>query len=187
MHKKVSRFPKTRIACSVNDAGWYDRADKGLWWYSKNIKSPARYAAIFGPGSSELHRLAYLELHELLLKVGGEETCFAYKEPDLKNIVGRGYYRPGKPAIFSHGVANGCHLNCARIYQHSFKRERLRLCTGYALSCDGIWRQHTWLVETWGEKEAVIETTELRMAYFGFDLTRDEAEAFCLQQESIHW
>lgn len=52
----------------------------------------------------------------------------------------------------------------------------LDICTGYALSKDGIWRQHSWcqLKKT----KQVVETTIKRIEYYGFVLSSDEAHKF---------
>jgi hypothetical protein len=56
---------------------------------------------------------------------------------------------------------------------------RFRIVTGYALSDDGLWRQHSWLHDTAGfRRRHTIETTERRIRYFGVWLDEDEARAF---------
>jgi hypothetical protein len=50
-----------------------------------------------------------------------------------------------------------------------------RIVTGYALSSDGLWRQHSWAMAGDG---GVVETTEERLLYFGYELTAAEAEIF---------
>ena len=49
---------------------------------------------------------------------------------------------------------------------------------GYALSGDGLWREHSWLLAD----KAVVETTESRLLYHGFVRTDDEAVIFALGQ-----
>jgi hypothetical protein len=72
------------------------------------------------------------------------------------------------------GEISNCHSNSARIWDSN--RELCSICTGYALSKDGVWRQHSWLV-LWDEA-TLIETTEERIVYFGFNLNSEEAEVF---------
>src|SRR5258708_7764341 len=45
---------------------------------------------------------------------------------------------------------------------------------GYALSKDGLWRQHSWLVTPEG---GLVETTVRRAAYFGAVLAPEEVKA----------
>ena len=47
--------------------------------------------------------------------------------------------------------------------------------TGYALSDDGLWRQHSWLIAKPGRRWTVIETTCRRLLYYGVVLTEEEA------------
>jgi hypothetical protein len=52
----------------------------------------------------------------------------------------------------------------------------LKIATGYALSKDGIWRQHTWV---WDNINYIIyEPTEKRIEYFGFIMNKKEANKF---------
>lgn len=59
-------------------------------------------------------------------------------------------------------------------------RETCAIVTGYALSEDGFWRQHSWLrrKEPTAEQYHLLETTIRRAKYFGMILTEVEAELF---------
>ena len=48
------------------------------------------------------------------------------------------------------------------------------IVTGYALASDRVWYPHAWGIEN----EAVLETTEIHIDYFGRYLTGDDATAF---------
>ena len=50
--------------------------------------------------------------------------------------------------------------------------------TGYALSADGMWRQHSWLIHRKPRSNRVVETTEPRILYFGFAMTLEHCEKF---------
>ena len=50
--------------------------------------------------------------------------------------------------------------------------------TGYALSDDGLWRSHSWVVTD----EVLYETTVARELYFGIELEEEEALWFWLQE-----
>jgi len=54
--------------------------------------------------------------------------------------------------------------------------------TGWALSNDGIWRQHTWLLKG----KAIVETTSPREKYYGFVLTDEEANQFWWTKHVTH-
>jgi hypothetical protein len=56
----------------------------------------------------------------------------------------------------------------------------VRLSTGFALSDDGMWRPHSWLRASSG---TLIETTEQRVAYYGFAFDDEGAELFAFAFE----
>jgi hypothetical protein len=66
-----------------------------------------------------------------------------------------------------------CHGNALGLWLAS--GGGVRVATGYALSDDGLWRQHSWaLVDG-----RLVETTPCpRLRYFGFELSHAEAEEF---------
>ena len=96
-------------------------------------------------------------------------------------ILGRAYYRKGTSKMMV-GRANKCHSNSANLWENNRHDHDVRICTGYALSKDGLWRQHTWLVHYYKtatqNRVRVIETTCKRVAYYGVELTEEEAEEF---------
>jgi len=70
------------------------------------------------------------------------------------------------------GLASQCHANTAALWLGD---EIEGIATGYALSSDGLWRQHSWGLDGQGR---IVETTEERIAYFGFELSFEEAQDF---------
>lgn len=70
--------------------------------------------------------------------------------------TGRVVRRRGRPC--------DCHRNAAALW---FAGRAGGIGTGYALSDDGLWREHSWGLGLAGE---LIETTEPRTAYFGVEL-----------------
>lgn len=115
----------------------------------------------------------YGTLYDTLLEVGGE-TVAAVEEPDLEKLIQRGYPQSGRGAQRLKGQRSQCHANAAFAWKDH--PETLGIVTGYGLSRDGIWRQHSWLRDLIDGQ--VFETTEPRAIYFGFDLTPEEAERF---------
>ena len=69
------------------------------------------------------------------------------------------------------GLPSRCHENAANLVISD--PDNLVLETGYALSDDGLWRQHSWVVTR--RKSAVIETTVQRYRYFGIPLPVEAA------------
>jgi hypothetical protein len=57
-----------------------------------------------------------------------------------------------------------CHDNSLKLYKND---PTLKLFSGYALSGDGLWRHHSWVMT---QADDVIETTEKRLIYMGYDL-----------------
>lgn len=76
-------------------------------------------------------------------------------------------------------LSNRCHFNSARMWDAN--RGKCQIATGYALSDDGCWRQHSWVVQPLTVKYRIWETTEPRIAYFGFIMTDEECEDFLYQ------
>ena len=66
-----------------------------------------------------------------------------------------------------------CHQNVAAIWK-SRKFGIVAVATGYALSEDGLWRQHSWGIL----RDGVLETTEARVKYFGILLQGSRADHF---------
>lgn len=76
--------------------------------------------------------------------------------------------------VFKTMARGACHRNVAKLWF----RKALKLAaigTGYALSEDGSWRMHSWGIRKDGR---VVETTVVRMKYFGLVLRDREAELF---------
>ena len=109
-------------------------------------------------------------LQDKLLSLGGDWAALQ-PEPDLKALLNKGQLVKGK-VIFKPMAPCQCHSNCAQFWDKNPKT--CRIATGWALSNDGIWRQHTWLLKG----KAVIETTEPRTLYYGIVLGDEEANSF---------
>ncbi|HEX6817159.1 MAG TPA: hypothetical protein VF120_02205 [Ktedonobacterales bacterium] len=114
-----------------------------------------------------------------LLAIGGVRVVPpARPDPDLALLLERGQRWDGEVTL-QVGEASQCHLNAARLYVSDMRR--FRIATGYALSEDGLWRQHSWLHDDVpGEHLHIVETTELRTCYYGVELTEAEARSLVL-------
>lgn len=114
-----------------------------------------------------------------LLKLGGTHVILPVIEEDLSKILRRGRTLPGKGSRTMRGRPISCHSNMARLWKNN--NGRILIFTGYALSWDGVWRQHSW---GWDKVDKrVIETTEKRTLYFGFPMSDKEAEKFYWENE----
>jgi hypothetical protein len=123
----------------------------------------------------EGHRAATAESPELwqqltarLTSIGGRRVVKLGDEPHLPELLARGRLFTG-PVRMHRGERSRCHANAAALWGKDV--ERYLLVTGYGLSDDGVWRQHSWVVEG----ETVHETTVARTRYFG--LVLDDREA----------
>lgn len=152
------------------DAEWVNNI-KDMHWYHENDNTEAYILR----DSENGHRMT--ELREKLLSFGGQEVCLPMYEEDLANILDRGQLWLGDRITMKKGLPSQCHRNSCRCWE--VNKDKSVLCTGYALSEDGMWRCHSWLVHLKPRKNRVVETTVERIAYFGFVMTEDEANQFC--------
>lgn len=117
-------------------------------------------------------------LSKKLLSFCGDAACIIEPEEDYENIMKYGQFWLGKSALLMKGVRSRCHNNACRLWINN--KHNTRICTGYALSKDGIWRQHSWLIMLNRASNKIIETTVKRVAYFGFVMDEETAEEFCI-------
>jgi hypothetical protein len=101
-----------------------------------------------------------------LLSIGGTTVC-ACLEEDMALILasGRTWIPKQKSIILAEGDSSHCHENTLLLKEAN---PHLEACTGWALSNDGIWRQHSWCINP--RNDTVVETTLRRLAYHGFVL-----------------
>lgn len=121
------------------------------------------------------------QLRDRLLAFGGEEVCMPFQELDVERIQSRGQLWYGQLSQMAPGQQSQCHRNSALLWEAN--KDVLLIATGYALSEDGMWRQHTWCIMVNDERTYVVETTTPRIAYFGFVMNLDESQTFLYQNE----
>ena len=114
---------------------------------------------------------AWRELGERLKLIGGTTVCAAFEE-DMNLILREGttWVPTQKDTILARGENCRCHQNALRLWENN---PDLQVCTGYALSGDGIWRSHSWCFER--RTYRIFETTGKRVAYHGAVLRRKES------------
>ena len=72
-----------------------------------------------------------------------------------------------------------CHYNVACLWDQRKERGRLKaIITGYALSEDGIWHWHSWGLTRGLTTTRIIETTVIKLRYFGIPLHAEGADYF---------
>ena len=117
-----------------------------------------------------------------LLKVGGCDVSLMLPDAELPLLLKRGILFEDCIIRLKKAEGNLCHVNAGRLWLKD--KAHLRICTGYALSPDGMWRQHTWLIRS--DEKKIIETTVRRTTYYGVVLDPgDESEFFCWNNECL--
>lgn len=109
----------------------------------------------------------------MLLRHGGTNVVVPFNEQEDSKLLA--YYGnvvdSENPKLVS-GEQSNCHGNSFCLwFKHSSK---YMLMTGYALTEDGLWRRHSWVMEG----DQLIETTMVRNKYFGVLLTIRAAKLF---------
>ena len=97
---------------------------------------------------------------------------FIQKNQKIKDLI---KWNPMNTKLM-HGKPSKCHANSANLWEQN--KDITRICTGYALSKDGMWRQHSWLVWHKARSNQIVETTVKRIAYYGFVMTYDMCQQF---------
>lgn len=104
-----------------------------------------------------------LPLKKALLGLGGERVVIVMDAFGV-GIRDRGVAVPGGVPPILGSLANSCHSTSA-ILQLLAPADR-QIMTGYALSEDGCWRRHTWVMQDGQVMEPTVERTQ----YFGYVL-----------------
>ncbi len=113
------------------------------------------------------------QLKSLLLKFGGDFIVAPpRRDPDVPRLLQCGFLMSG-PILFKPMKASMCHQNVSAIWAKR-RKGLVGVATGYALSKDGLWRQHSWGVM----RDGVLESTEKRMKYFGLLMQDSAADHF---------
>ncbi len=115
----------------------------------------------------------HAELFDVLLSTGGYAVA-AQVEQDITKILDRAELQDGRGAKLMRGRPISCHSNAALLWAEN--RDHSVIVTGWAMSADGVWRQHSWVKHLGTGK--IYETTEKRVLYYGFALMPDEVELF---------
>lgn len=114
------------------------------------------------------------QLKQKLIGAIGVAAVMPAVEEDIDALLNRGEFFEMMHIKIWPGEACRCHSNSAAIWE--LDQDRYELMTGYGLSKDGVWRQHSWVYDT--KNGEIIETTEERVVYYGFRMTKKEANRF---------
>ena len=115
----------------------------------------------------------FKQLKTLLLSFGGDFIVAPPRQdPDVPKLLKYGFLMGG-PILMKPMKASMCHQNIAAVWRKG-RKGVVGVATGYALSDDGLWRQHSWAVM----RDGVLESTEERRRYFGILLQDSAADHF---------
>ncbi len=132
------------------------------WWPKKNKKDAKKEPAL----AQLLDKLQKIAPNTWV--VHNPALMF---DPQLPLVAREGKRWKTGSLKYEQGKPNSCHWNAAGLCRDD---KRLKLVTGYALSSNGTWHQHTWAVNDKG----IVETTYKYAAYFGVELTGAQRKAF---------
>jgi hypothetical protein len=121
------------------------------------------------PISSPMEQLAWS-----ILEHGGVCIILEPRDPQLSILCERGEVFGVKNRKSTRRKSCNCHQNSAQLWDDY--KPLLEIVTGYALTNDGLWRQHTWCRRV--EDGKIFETTVARDLYYGVRLTQKESKAF---------
>lgn len=110
-----------------------------------------------------------LDLRALLLQIGGLELVapLSVTDRNVPLLLIQGLIMKGEVTLLEMRKSD-CQADVFKVLPNR-RVGMICACTGYALSDDGLWYQHSWgLVE-----HGILETTERRKVYFGLTYPPD--------------
>ncbi len=166
--KNRNQHIKNSVKWTPMNDEWRERCRKNMFWYQETLEEMKR---MYPEMDDRLYTL-----RAKLLDFAGDAVCILGYESDLSELLTHGQFWVGNNVKMMRGQSRQCHSNSAKIWLDN--QEDMHICTGYALSDDGMWRQHSWGV--WNKKRSnqIIETTEPRILYYGFAMPPDMCEQF---------
>lgn len=202
-NKKISElnrmcYPEDRIPIKatkdIKDLGFREHITMDKYIKSRQInrgcvENPYNYNDIHDylvenayAENNEEYADEYLEcfkkLEKKLLSIGGYEVVFTddCELYELKKILSRGQFLDGRNFKKTQGEPGRCHENS--ILGWSVNKDKAIVMSGYALSDDGYWVHHSWLINVKRNSEPLETTPIKRYAYFGYALNLSESNEF---------
>lgn len=168
-----------KVTTGPIDEGWKENLrESNQYWYTGAVKP---YNFTF-PFTAEQKRQVpeLLAFRDHVLTFGGEEVCMPFFESEVKELKERGQIWYDDNLELIEGEPSNCHGNSARLWCEAKLNgdNNIHLATGYALTPDGMWRSHSWCVDTTNTETRIIETTVERVLYYGFVMTMAESDQF---------
>ena len=129
-----------------------------------------------GEDYADMYIENFKKLEKKLLSIGGYEVVFASdcEIDELKKILSRGQFLDGGKFKKTQGDPGRCHENS--ILGWEANQDKAVVMSGYALSEDGYWVFHSWLINVKANSQPLETTPVKRCAYFGYALNLNECE-----------
>lgn len=159
---------KNIIKCKPMDNEWKNTCKEQSFWFQDTLDDMKKMHPTMDP------RL--FDLRKKLLDFAGEAVCLPAIEEDIDYILNYGQFWVGNNIKLMLGEPSHCHSNSCNLWEQN--KDKTRICTGYALSDDGMWRQHSWLIWHKDRSNQIVETTVKRIAYYGFAMPYDMCQQF---------
>jgi hypothetical protein len=121
------------------------------------------------PGYAEKWRA----FESIVLKDGGYAIVPRFDpDPFIDALIERGLNYSDGLVFLKPGTERECHINSCKLWEAG---EAAAIGSGYGLSEDGLWREHSW---AWDFNSRIIETTERRCSYFGLRFEGEDARHY---------
>ena len=143
----------------------------------RRLITPDRRKFLAERNATALKNPADVKLRSKLLKHAGEEVLFRVTPKEIARLLVRGEFHSGRGAGLRRMQRNRCHYNAAKLW---LKGQAPLVVSGFALSDDGLWRSHTWVLNSRGR---IIETTQRMKVYFGTVLEPTEILQECVDEQ----
>ena len=148
------------------------RRDERLLFYGRRMKTEGWTPADIDTFNALAHRVTTEAPGTLVVPPPGGTGV----HDDLEPMLARAFMVVPVDVRLVNGTPRRCHSNTARKWVGQ-KTKRLSVCTGFCLDADGLWRRHSWLADPVTGR--ITETTGRRVAYFGYELSTEEAGRWC--------
>lgn len=159
---------KSTIKCTPMNEEWKATCKERSFWFQDTLDNMKKMC----PNMDD----KMFDLRKKLLDFAGEAVCLPPVDEDINNILNYGQFWVGNNIKLMLGEPCHCHSNSANLWEQN--KDATRICTGYALSDDGMWRQHSWLIWHKARSNQIVETTVKRIAYYGFVMPYDMCKQF---------
>lgn len=151
------KIPKTDLI----DEEWKKNQKKMFWWADPDLQLMKEFEK-------------ENKLRERLIAIGGDNAAVIneYKNDDFDEIdlilkYGQLLYSGYNAVINPFTDYSNCHSSSQKFYFAN--RKSTKVCTGYALSEDGLWRSHSWIL-LMGKNNIIECTPTRRLVYYGIVL-----------------